>query len=182
MLQFKVKNVVPPGGKYPYLVPETGTEISTYSLGETEFKVAQHYRALRLPVPGDLHARIEDYICRRVPAGFCFGDDDGQPRARIASLRTIREATEQHLATRIHALVYPGVAEDRAGCCGKCEDNDRGMCSSCTGLKSWAQQRVRPRRTRLDDWLGVCAQDLVLNLAKVHVGDKTGCPRGLWKE
>lgn len=171
MMEFLVKRIVPPGGNYPYLVPETGVLIVSHSIAEAVERVSAHLRSNNLSVPPNLGALIEDYICRNVPPGFCFGDADGKPVARAVTLEGIKKATIALVTSTGRA--DPGVARKRIDICGGCEHNDRRMCPSCIGLISWARRLVGTQCPR-DEWLGVCSVDVTALAAKIHVDKVDG--------
>ncbi len=164
-MRFRFQRLVPPGGWYFYLVPETEAMFREPTLEGVRAVVVAHLKSNRLPVPEDLTARIEDYICRHVPPGFCDGKSSG-PRARTVTLAQIREKTAALVSAG--GRVTPGEARLRLGICGQCKSNDRRVCPSCVGLVGWCQRLVG-RTCPGDEWLGVCAVDAVALTAKIHV-------------
>lgn len=166
MLQFRVKNIVPPGGQFFYRIEALDCTITDSSMQRLLSRVAEHMRNNSLAVPEKLRDEVEDYICRNIPEGFCFGCDDGRPRARIVTLDIVRNATMSLVKGAERA--EPGVVKQRVDICGKCPYNDRRMCPSCLGLISWARRLVGTQAPR-DEWLGVCAVDLTALPAKIHV-------------
>jgi hypothetical protein len=174
MLQFRVKNVVPPGGKYFYHVDELNVTLHDASMTRLLAQVSKYLSDNAREVPPDLEAKVEDYICRNVPEGFCFGSADGRPRARIVTLASIRDATTR-MVMQGGGRVDLGDAKKRVDICGQCPHNDRRMCPSCVGLVSWARRLVNTQCPR-DEWLGVCAVDGTALPAKVHVKTIPGSP------
>ncbi len=165
MMHFRFKHISPPGGWYFYTVPETETTFREPTFERVMERIVSHLKVNKLPVPDDLAARVEDYICRHVPPGFCFGESTG-PRARTVTLAQIRDKTAALVAAG--DKVTPGEARLRLGICGQCKSNDRRVCPSCVGLIGWCQKLVG-RSCPGDEWLGVCAVDAVALTAKIHV-------------
>jgi len=180
MMKFRMSRVVPPGGVYAYVVDATGAAFSRPTMSTLLDAVRGHLRANGLPVPGDLAAVVEDYVCRHAPEGFCYGDAEGRPVVRGVTLPQIKAATQRLVAAG--GRTTPGEARTRVDICGRCACNDRRMCPSCVGLISWARKLVGASCPR-DEWLGVCSVDCVALAAKVHVarvpGDE-GYPEGCW--
>lgn len=166
MLKFRAKNVVPPGSVYFFVVPETGVPFEGATMRHLLDQIKSHLLANSLAVPPDLADIVEDYICRHVPEGFCYGDAEGRPAVRGVTLPQIKSATVALVASQ--ARVSPGEVSRRVELCGRCPFNDRRMCPSCVGLIRWAQRLVGAKSPR-DGWLGVCAVDCVALAAKVHV-------------
>ena len=118
--------------------------------------------------------RIEDFMCRRLPEGFCTGCDDGKPRARVVTMASIRNDTEN--IVRNGKLTPPVLAKFNAEKCNRCQKNNRSMCPTCSGVNAWASRRVgRPDTPASYNWLGVCEVDGTALAAKVNL---TGVPVG----
>jgi hypothetical protein len=182
MLRFRVKNIVPPGGRYFYEVPESKALLEDFSMTGLLARIRGHYADNGLVVPSDIEARVEDHVCRHVPEGFCYGDLDGRPRARVVTLDQIRSKTTALAAGRPRA--HPGLARQRAEICGKCSQNDRSACPTCVGLVSWAQRLGGNDLGGIANWLGICAVDLTAIPAKVQlkdVPDDPGYPETCWR-
>lgn len=167
MLKFRVQRIVPPGGRYMYMVPETKVVLSSTSMSGVIEQVISHLHTNELPVPDNLRDLVEDYICRQVPAGFCYGDSDGRSITRATTLSSIR-ANTLSLKMKGHGLVVPGVARKRIDVCLPCAYNDHRLCPSCVGLISWARKQVG-RQCPRDEWAGVCTVDVTAIAAKVHI-------------
>jgi len=181
-LSFKNTRVIPPGGRYPYEVPETGVLIEGYSWLAFIGALRSHYAQNGLPVPEDLEAKVQDYICRKIPSGFCYGGDDGVPRREILTLRDIKAKTLA-LASG-NPRVTPGVATQRSIVCGNCQNNDRSVCPTCAGLVSWARRLVGKQGGPAEEWLGVCTVDGTALAAKTHLSkipDNDNYPASCWK-
>lgn len=181
MLKFKIKNIIPPGGVYFYEVPETKVVLKKSSMRELLSSIEAHLTANDHPVPKDLRALVEDYICRNVPEGFCFGDAGDRPRARVVTLESIQAGTKAAVKAG-GGLVDPGQARKRVDNCSACKHNDRRMCPTCIGLVSWARRLVGTECPR-DQWLGVCDVDSVALPAKVHlkkVAENPDYPPSCW--
>ena len=167
MLQFRVKNVIPPGGRYFFEVKETGVRLEDFTMSGAKLKVKAHMRENGIEVPEDLEARIEDHICRHAPEGFCFGDLDGKPRARVVTLQSVKTNTSSLQAG--NSRIDIGMARTRARTCGQCKMNDRSACPSCVGMVAWARRMAGRQLGGLDEWLGVCMVDAVAIPVKVHL-------------
>jgi len=184
MLKYKVRNVVPPGNRYFYTVSETDTGFEHSVQSQLELMVQEHLVVNKLPVPADLSALIEDYICRHVPESFCFGEDEGRPRARVVTIFTVKDATQRLFAVN-RKFVEQVVANRRASVCAQCTRNVLGACSSCTGLPSWVAGLLERRLTPLDKSLGLCYIDGSMLTAKVfaaasQVSQPDGHPENCW--
>jgi hypothetical protein len=167
-MEFRVKRIVPPGGMYFFEVAETSTMFRHPSMTGLLEVVERNLRENKLPVPENLRAIIEDFICRNVPPGFCFGDPEGKPVARTITLGDIRKGT-QDMVLNGGGRVDQGKARQRLDIClNNCPNNDRRMCPSCVGLISWAQKLVGTSCQR-DAYAGVCSVDATAIPAKIHV-------------
>lgn len=172
------KNRVPPGGAWFYKVPETGVSFEDrMGIRGLELAVASHYRANGLPVPEDLVARMEQFMCEQMPKGVCSGDE-GSPRR--LDFFSILGATELLIrrgvtpATRFY--VSMAEAARRASVCasgapgGKpCPLNHTHMCTTCNGLRETFKRLVANRTTPYDSKLGVCGACGCGLTAKVHI-------------
>jgi len=167
MLNFRVRNIVPPGGRYFYEVADTKVMLEDLTLSGLLGRVRKHCIDNGLAVPKDLEAIVLDFMCRRLPEGFCYGDLDGRPRARVFTLQDIKART-LNLATG-NPRVLVGEAQRRARICGQCKKNDRSVCPSCIGLVSWARRLVGQQLGAIDEWLGVCLVDGAALAAKIHL-------------
>lgn len=182
MLDFRVQNVVPPGGRYFYEVPETRYYVEDFTLDAALERVRRHYLENGLAVPDGLRARMKDFMCRRLPEGFCFGTDGQASGIRIYTTAEIRNNTRQLVVSGGPAT--PGEAKSRADVCGRCPLNDRSACPTCTGMVSWATRMVGGRTTGYEQVLGICGVDGVLVAAKVFVANvpgNSGYPEACWR-
>jgi len=65
---------------------------------ELIIKVGRYCSEYKVDAPeGDLRAVIEDYMCRKLPEGFCTGDLDGRPRSRALTMQNIKANTMQRV-------------------------------------------------------------------------------------
>lgn len=167
MLSFRVANVVPPGNKYFFEVPETGVYLEDPELGSLLTRLMRHYADNSVPCPGNLEELVRDFICRRMPKGFCWGDDGGAERPKVYTTADIRNATNDMV--RRAELVTVGEAKPRAVVCGNCKLNDRSACPTCTGMVAWAVRAVSGRSTGTEELLGICVADGTLIPAKIFV-------------
>lgn len=174
MMRFRVRNVIPPGGRYFYVVPETSVRIESLSYSVLFDLIRQHYGRNNLAAPMNLADVVEDYMCRNLPNGFCFGDPEGRPVSRSVTLSQIKENTKRLVSG--NKFVFPGEARRRADICGRCPLNDRSVCTTCVGLHAWSRKLVGQTVGGAAEWLGVCAVDAVSLSAKVHVTDVPSNP------
>jgi hypothetical protein len=134
------------------------------------------YAAKQVDWPGDveIRARVEHYICQRVP-GFCEGGPD-TPRFPFLSAASIRDATRL-IFTRLYRgegmLVDQKEADRRARICANCPMNLHGICSSCAGnefqdIFRWLL--VRGKKTAFDSVLDTCGVCGCIAKAKLWVG------------
>jgi hypothetical protein len=182
MLDFRARNLVPPGGRYFYIVPETGVRIEGLSLLHWYNNIVKHYRENDLKVPADYKAVARDYLCRHLPEGFCTGDLDGKPRARVITLQQVKASTSTLAAGNPRVTV--GEARRRADTCSRCPQNDKSVCTSCVGVTAWATRLAGQRLGGLDDWLGICGVDATALVAKVHmrnIPDNDEYPNDCWR-
>jgi hypothetical protein len=180
MMEFKVSNIVPPGGRYFYEVPETRTYFEDLSEDRLIARLRRHFADNRIPWPGDMTARVRDFICRRVPPGFCRGDVGDGPTFKVYTTDMVRAATRRLVGPQ----VVQGLAQRRAEVCANCTQNDRTACPTCTGMVAWAQRYVGGKTTGIDQVLGICLVDGALIPAKVWFEfDGAGeHPVGCWRK
>ena len=191
MLKFVMPGSVPPGNKFFYTIPETGTFLESYSWYSFAPAVATAYRVAGLQPPPNLELVIQDYMCRRLPDKFCTGSLDGKPRAKVVTYSDIKLKSKQWAISDPSAKASQPVALKRAKGCADCPMHDRAGCTSCTGLNKWALQLVKvAMHGSINDWIGVCAIDSVLALTKIFTTRtvlevdtllKEGYPETCWR-
>ena len=139
-------------------------------------KLKAWYSAKALPWPGDdeMVARIEAFICRRLPKGFCKGGYG--TAAKIFSAKGIRDATRgfayKALRHPDQYLVSMAEAERRAKVCASCKGNLHGICTSCAGnefMDLFAMYERAGRTTPYDSVLDTCEACGCLIKTKVHI-------------
>lgn len=177
------KMMVPPGGQYFYVVPQTGVRItspSRYGNSGIIEQVRRHMQANALPVPDNLEVIIDDYICRNVPESFCEGDPDPGQRSFITPSQ-VWDYTRLWFRKRFGRLEY--VSKDEANRRAKlcvdgpngqgCPLHDRSICMDCHGLKGRAARELTPGRTSVyDDVLGICMGCGCMLESKIHIAKK----------
>lgn len=167
-MKFERRNIVPPGGKYFYEVPETKMFFEHPQFSSLELLVREHYYNNNIPLPEMLSGLIEDYMCRHLPKSFCIGVSDGEfKRAKTLTYWVVADNTFRLLSHK-EAYASAEEAEKRAAICMKCGNNLSGICSSCSGLKLRFAAQLRGLSTTQDRFLGVCAVDGSLLTAKVY--------------
>ena len=183
MLSFRIRNLVPPGGRYFYLVPETGVRLEGFVMSSLESQIRAHYISNKLECPKDILTLIEDHMCRYMPKGFCHGRNEGDPLPKVVILNEIKKATNELAAG--NPRVNIGVARSRAVICSGCVKNDKSMCPTCIGLVGWAQRLAGASIGGMADCLGVCSVDATALPAKVHmtnVPDSPEYPGNCWRK
>lgn len=177
MLEFRVKNIIPPGGKFFYAVDgKSGSiEFEGYTKAAIILEVQNYYRGNDEPIPDDIWLKIQDYMCRRVPEGFCVGDADGRPRAKVVTLQKVRQQAHDAVLAGRKQFVEHGTAENRAKICASCAENDRTMCPTCLGLVKWGERFVGNKKTSYNQYLGICTKDTLLLPVKVFLANLPQC-------
>ena len=181
LARFRCKMSSPPGGVYEYAV---GDKIVTdrYMSG-----IAAKAKALRieagLPAEGDCFRYVMDYMCPRLPDGFCTTPSTVKYlQADKVKLRTI-PLFSLPCATA-------DVVDKRLMACVACPHNiKRGFCVTCTGLLTWVYRGFGGRRPGLpgDQATGACAVDEVMVAAAVSVDgaplrEDAVYPPGCWRD
>jgi len=188
--------MTPPSGYY-YPVPETGKEIVAGDHDSLVFAVRRHYSINGLTCPADISERLEHFLCLHNDPEFCKGEyepDDVQMLQLTPS--QVKDATRLILARVAMGvdkfLVSPMESERRAAICAECNDNVKGFCTTCNGLKEYIATRISDRSTSIDHKLGVCIHCSCILKAKVHVSvealrpitapeDLAKCPANCWQ-
>ena len=184
MMDFRVQNVVPPGGLYFYELPGVPGRLDDYTLDGLLRKVEHRMRDNGIEPPADLKADVKNFMCHRLPAGFCYGDPDGTPPVKLFSMAEIRENTRLAV-TSSEGFVHPGEAKRRATICASCPGNDRSACPTCVGLVAWALRAVGNRDTGLSQVLGVCdvTGTAIPSLVQLQAISATGeFPDNCWRK
>jgi len=175
-MSFAHPGSVPPIG---YMYEETleGEVFSFQASTKTDMVrvIREWYTAKQLEWPGDkeMSARVEHFICERIPDGFCKGK--GGKKGFLFSTPRIRDATRLFMKRLMHRkgmLVPPEEADRRAKICANCPANMHGICTSCAGnefqdIFRWFIQQGRT--TPYDRVLDTCTVCGCLLKAKVHV-------------
>ena len=167
MLEFRVKNIVPPGGAYFFEVD--GVPLHDATRTGLRTRIARAYAAKGEQVPIDIEAQIMHFMCLRLPEGFCMGAADGSVRNKVLTIQALRTNTE-NLVRKASGMAPPTKAKFNARRCNQCSLNNRSMCPTCSGINAWASRRVgRPETPAEYNWLGVCTVDGTALAAKVNL-------------
>lgn len=160
-MRLKSYREVPPNS-YRYTVPETGHQITAWSVESWLSKTKQHLEANNLPIPIDLLAIMEAQLCEILPVGWCEHDDPNRPRVDTnitwgdveTGSKTLFEWFKQGLP-----IVDQDEAERRAKICTSCYLNVRavGCGQSCRELIRAMFGFFVGRKTSVDDQLNSCA-------------------------
>lgn len=173
MRTFRMPNVTPPSG-FKYVVPETGMEVLAGGMDNLVVSVQRHYAVNKLPIPKNLRAVIEHYLCLINPETFCRGEyEPGDQQTVNITTSAIKEATN-YASARLKwgpdkFLCSQAEADRRASICVSCPENYRGICTTCNGLKDYVVKAIGDRVTAYDSRLGVCSRCSCLVKAKVHI-------------
>ena len=143
-------------------------------------QLRQWYSAKGLEWPGDaeMTARVEHHICQLCPPGFCEGGPN-RPAVPYLSVAMIRDGTKlllRRLFARKEFMVPQEEANRRAKICANCQENLRGICTSCMGnefVEVFGWFLRAGRKTPYDIALGVCSVCGCILAAKVHVAQST---------
>jgi len=157
-------------------------------------QLRQWYHDKKMEWPGDIEmrARVEEFICNRVPAGFCKGGN--APAIPFLSTSRIRDVTRLMLNRAFRGdaavLVPPEEADRRAKICANCPNNLHGICTSCAGneFQDILRWLIAGRRTtQYDSYLDTCAVCGCLIRAKLWVKtselaktEKQKYPKNCW--
>lgn len=175
--RFHHRTSVPPIG-YVYEIIHDGASFTFqgHSMEQLlrQLKVWYYSKEVEWPGDGEMEARVQEFICKYVPPGFCTGGTD-MPKVPFLSTPAIRDGTRLIIKRMVKgkkALVPPEEAERRARICANCPQNLHGICTSCAGnefqdLFQWFVSRGR--RTTVDSVLDTCYTCGCLLKAKVHV-------------
>jgi hypothetical protein len=185
ILQKLYKTDSVPPDDFRFVVPETGYRIGGFKrLDELLIAVEAHYRSNDIPLPSDWKARVEDQMCRSLPAGWCTLSDGNevQPLASPMSAENIIKAIKSLAAMASTALkgedvfVKQDEANIRASICARCYMNvDAGFCMGCGSMQQVTELvgKVRGNRTTdSDQFLSNCGICGCQNKAIVHVKRK----------
>ena len=160
--KFKSLSFAPPGGKWFYKIPDTEIYIeSINSLYEVEYKARQYYKNNSKPVPKNIPALIQNYMCSKLPEGICTGEPDPAGRKKYLDFFSILKFTERlfrDFARGRGAYASSKVAQERALVCKACPANALHLCTSCSGLRNTAAKLVGGRKIEkpLASYLGIC--------------------------
>ena len=176
-LRFRTAYAVPPGGCYEYA--SGGETVQSRSRAGIERLVRDLRVRQGLPVKGDPFTYVMEYMCPRLPDGFC-SEPSGVRRVRA---ERVKEVTAALFGM---ACVPADEAVRRMGVCISCPEHEtRGFCTGCTGLMSWIYRGFGGRRGKLppDEATGVCriSEELVAASATVDRPAEAGYPEGCWR-
>lgn len=179
--RFMYRGTVPPIG-WVYEIEHEGETFrfqAPMQIGlMTQLKRWYADKKLEWPGEPEMRARIEHFICQRLPKGFCVGGPD-QPAVPYLSVSKIRDGTRLLMGRLFRGkdfLVKQEEADRRAKICANCPEDLRGICSSCMSneffdIFGWMLRANR--KTPYDSALEVCAVCGCLLTAKVHISNET---------
>jgi len=175
MLKLKDKAVIPPGGKFFYEGPLCdGMLFKMSSMDALLSAVTRYMQANEKPVPEDIAEQIEDWLCRRMPAGTCVDE-----KGRTANPSVNKTVTGvQRLTRQVQqrgdwgTVPYATVAE-RAACCRSCPNNIPVVgCASCVGLSDLITGMLRGRDVPDVKWLLTCRISQTFIPIELYVSSK----------
>lgn len=171
---------VPPGGMYFYAVETDSGDIVRFSERSSTALVSAVRSWLvdnGRPVPADLWAVCQDYMCPFLPKGFCPGSSG----TTVLSAPELKKRAFPFLRGRV---AIPGLIKDRLTVCVGCPKNDRNICTACTGLIAWALSSLGRSRIAMDDYAGVCKCDGLMVTVAVSLAEPpklNTCPAECWR-
>lgn len=178
--RFQTVTATPPGGCYEYSVD--GETVVSRNRHDACRKVRELRAKHNLPTYGDGMSYLMDYMCPRLPDGFCT------KKSSIKYLRAdeVKRNTVMLFGSRLAAS---DDIERRMEACASCPRHTReGFCVDCTGLLDWMYRGFGGRRGKLpaDRALGVCVCDEAMAAAVASVAEpraKAGAayPSNCWK-
>jgi hypothetical protein len=178
----KLKNIsqVPPG-RFSFTVPENGFKVEgQLSIEDLFRKVEAHYKDNAIPLPSDWKDRVEDQICRRLPAGWCNYSGEKyvgfQPQLSAETiLKGIKSLSAMALAAVKGEEVWvdQNEANKRAEICSRCfynmSSNFCGGCATGQAIREMVSKVKGSRSTPSDANLQSCGVCGCKNEAIVHV-------------
>jgi hypothetical protein len=180
-LVLREKDIVPPGGGYYLVDPDTNRTIFKTNLRSCVDEWRAHRLANNLPIPIDIQGAAEDLICQQL-AKKGFGDkcarSDGSYLPHTTRLRVVFDdlargtlTIMQHVLSGRQTVDQPE-ADRRAAICVTCDFNvepqDCGGCKSKL-IAEVVKQVVGGAKTPFDDRLKSCYWCGCFNAAQVHV-------------
>ena len=178
-MAFKNQLRVPPGGKYFYAVTDGDTTFRFTATSRVGLltDVAAWYSSRGAETPKNLWDLCQAYMCRYLPRGFCYGADSG---VEVGTPLRIKNRALPYLGAQV---ATPGSIRERLSTCVGCPQNDRSLCTTCTGLTAWALSGLRRGRIPMDDYVGVCKCDglMVSVVASLMDPPTVEIPSGCWR-
>lgn len=152
MLALRTTQFAPPGGAWFFELDGKRFE-SKASFVDLECSVVAYLEGAKKPIPANLRAQIEDFMCRRLPAGNCIGEGDRIPGSVTPGYFDLLKNLEK---LRRYAFVEARQAEQRAAVCRACQSNNFASCHSCNGLRDQTLRMIGGRRVLNLPYLGAC--------------------------
>lgn len=171
-MRFRLAYAVPPGGGWFCETPKGAFVESKRSLDDCIYLVRQAFAKEESPLPDDVSAYVQDFMCKHLPEGFC----DGKPSVLHPRYFEILEATTKMVQASEAAGDYGGfpmqVLEARGSACARCPMHDMSICVTCNGLLAAFSGHKISRRTPYDRSLRVCRACAGLLPIMMHVHAK----------
>lgn len=178
-LFFKYRNASPPDGWYEYAIgDEVARERNRFDICR---RVREMHEARGLPVFGDGFTHVMEYMCPRLPDGFC-NKPSNLPKPLMAA-----EVKERTVPLFYRPIVPSDAIERRLETCVRCPAHTRrGFCADCSGIIDWMLRGFGGRRGKVpaDNASGVCYAERVMAAALASVDaqprDDVQYPEGCW--
>lgn len=177
--EFNRPDSVPPGGVYFYELDVGGPAPVRFESHKTvrdlAWEITSYCEVNKITVPEHLEARIVEFMCENLPAGFCRNSPHNV--RKYITISQVKDFTtlifkRAFSFSPTSFLASKELAESRAKTCSTCPLNDRSRCTVCGGLLSLIRKLVGRRETSYDPVLGTCNLCGCLLRVKVHVSSE----------
>lgn len=163
-LVFAKAGFAPPGGVFFYEDLPNGVSLirDTNSIESLLNRVQEAYAKAGTTPPDRLRQHVENYICERVPRGFCIGTYPAGMDIDFMTPQAVKKRSTELARESGDRRADPGTTLSRIRICGDCKANAKNVCLSCTGLTDWAVRQARRTKIGQDDAMGICLHDKIL--------------------
>ncbi len=169
MRKLKQRNYVPPDG-FRYTHSETGHTSRAGDWDSLVTAAKDHRRVMKLPIPDDLVALMEDQLCAQLTPEWC--EHRGLPY--VETRMSWGDMLDGMNVFKLWAqngmeLVPQEEAERRSDICAGCYLNvSIPGCGPCHGMARIVSEAVGAKKTRNEHLLKACGVCKCLNSAAVH--------------
>ena len=160
MSAFASTVATPPGGKWFWEDGEVLFESPSY---HTVVDLIRGY-FLKKGVTKDATVALAEYMCPRMPIGFCRGDFG----PRRATVQELVKNTERYSGMPLETI---DVVQRRLNICSHCPKCDHSLCVTCRGIDKFVYGMFQGRRMKLpeDRSSGVCTCTGAFTMAAASV-------------